>query len=195
MKEGKPFFFRIDLIELMDFATEPAGESMSLLKFTKELKSGKSDHPAIQRIIDEAHAFIAKKAESGRKGMENRWLNNKKEDNTAITPLSSDITNDNDAVTRSSSSNRSNTETETKPKVKRFVPPSVEEVRKYMKEISFDGDANKWVDFYSSKGWMIGKTKMVDWKAGVRTWKAKDAPVKKQGGRSSDYEKRFLENS
>lgn len=37
---SKPFFFRIDLIELMDFATEPEGIGMTLLEFVKMLDSG-----------------------------------------------------------------------------------------------------------------------------------------------------------
>lgn len=65
---AKPFFFRIDLIELMDFATEPEGEAMSLLQFAKELKRGQSDHPTIQKIIDEANNYIEKKKKAGSSG-------------------------------------------------------------------------------------------------------------------------------
>ena len=31
-------------------------------------------------------------------------------------------------------------------------------------------DPESFVDFYASKGWMVGKNKMKDWKASVRTW-------------------------
>jgi hypothetical protein len=65
---AKPFFFRIDLIDLMDFATEPEGAKMSLLEFSKELKKGCSSYPAIQKIIDEANNYLEMKKESGRKG-------------------------------------------------------------------------------------------------------------------------------
>lgn len=75
MKEGKPFFFRIDLIELMDFATEPEGENMTLLQFSKELKKGQSDHPTIQKIINEAHNYIEKKRNAGSKGGQTRVNN------------------------------------------------------------------------------------------------------------------------
>ncbi len=51
-----------------------------------------------------------------------------------------------------------------------FVPPSVEEVREYCKERNNNIDPQEFVDFYSSKGWMIGKNKMKDWKACIRTW-------------------------
>jgi uncharacterized protein (DUF2164 family) len=49
---------------------------------------------------------------------------------------------------------------------KRFTPPTKEEIN-----TEFPGfDAERFIDFYSSKGWMVGKNKMKDWKASVRTW-------------------------
>jgi hypothetical protein len=55
-----------------------------------------------------------------------------------------------------------------------FNPPTIEDVKEYCLERNNDVDANKWHDFYSSKGWMVGKNKMKDWKAAVRTWEHKD---------------------
>ncbi|HIQ73267.1 MAG TPA: hypothetical protein IAA51_02485 [Candidatus Cottocaccamicrobium excrementipullorum] len=55
-------------------------------------------------------------------------------------------------------------------KEKRFVPPSMEEVASYCQERSNGIDAQEFVDFYASKNWMVGKNKMVDWRACVRTW-------------------------
>lgn len=52
----------------------------------------------------------------------------------------------------------------------RFTPPTTEEVREYIREKGYNVDAEKFVDFYESKGWMVGKNKMKDWKASVRTW-------------------------
>lgn len=52
----------------------------------------------------------------------------------------------------------------------RFVPPTVEEVKAYASEHGYKIDAERFVDFYASKGWMVGKTKMKDWKAAVRNW-------------------------
>ena len=51
-----------------------------------------------------------------------------------------------------------------------FHPPSVEEVRSYCEEKGYSVDPSQFVDFYESKGWMVGKSKMKDWKASVRTW-------------------------
>jgi hypothetical protein len=55
-------------------------------------------------------------------------------------------------------------------KSKRFVPPTVEEIKDYCLERNNNVDANKFFDFYQAKGWMVGKNKMKDWKACVRTW-------------------------
>lgn len=58
----------------------------------------------------------------------------------------------------------------TKYKRKPFVQPSVEEVEAYCLERNNNVNAEAFVDFYESKGWMVGKNKMKDWKAAVRTW-------------------------
>jgi len=52
----------------------------------------------------------------------------------------------------------------------RFAPPSLIEVEEYCKERRNSINPNNFIDFYSSKGWLIGKNKMKDWRAAVRTW-------------------------
>ena len=54
--------------------------------------------------------------------------------------------------------------------VKRFTPPTVEEVRAYCDERMNGIDPEEFCDFYESKGWMVGKNKMKSWQAAVRTW-------------------------
>ena len=54
---------------------------------------------------------------------------------------------------------------------KRFVKPTLDELREYMESIGMNDVSHKFFDFYESKGWMIGKNKMRDWKSAVRTWK------------------------
>ena len=53
---------------------------------------------------------------------------------------------------------------------KKFIPPTIEQVIEYCNERNNGINPNKWMDFYISKGWMIGKNKMKDWRAAVRTW-------------------------
>ena len=52
----------------------------------------------------------------------------------------------------------------------RFVKPTVEEIREYCQERNNSVDPEKFFDFYESKGWVVGKQPMKDWKACVRTW-------------------------
>ena len=61
-----------------------------------------------------------------------------------------------------------------------FVPPTVDEVRDYCFERNNSVDPEEFVDFYTSKGWLIGKNKMKDWKAAVRTWERSSKPKKKE---------------
>lgn len=64
---------------------------------------------------------------------------------------------------------------------KRFVPPTIEEVREYCFARNNSIDAEEFVAFYTSKGWMVGKTKMKDWKSAVITWeKSRSREVKKR---------------
>ena len=59
----------------------------------------------------------------------------------------------------------------TKPvRSKRFTPPEVKEVAAYCEERKNGIDAQHFVDYYEARGWMIGKNRMKDWKAAVRTW-------------------------
>lgn len=55
-------------------------------------------------------------------------------------------------------------------KAKRFIPPTGDEVAAYCQERGNGLDPETFVDFYASKGWMVGKNPMKDWKAAVRTW-------------------------
>lgn len=57
-----------------------------------------------------------------------------------------------------------------KSKAKRFTPPTLEEVTAYCIERGNSVDAQHFIDYYTSNGWLVGKNKMKDWKAAVRTW-------------------------
>ncbi len=87
---------------------------------------------------------------------------------------------------RNDNRNEIETATETKQEVKKkrskenthnggdkFSPPSPAEVSDYAKSIDFILNGEEFVDYYQSRGWMIGKNRMKDWKAAVRTWKTR----------------------
>lgn len=73
-----------------------------------------------------------------------------------------------------------------KKKKKSFVPPTVEEVKAYCDERKNKVDPEMFIDFYESKGWMVGSNKMKDWKAAVRTWEKKDGRSKEEPRKNSD---------
>lgn len=77
---------------------------------------------------------------------------------------------------------------------KRPALPTLEEVEAYVSERGNKISASEWFDYYSSNGWMVGRTKMKDWKAAVRTWEAREkefrrgnteTPPKKTSGRNA----------
>lgn len=65
-----------------------------------------------------------------------------------------------------------------KPPVKRFIPPTVEEVREYCKERGNRVDPVAFVSFYESNGWKVGRNAMKDWRAAVRTWEQREGGAK-----------------
>jgi len=89
---------------------------------------------------------------------------------------------------------------------KKFSPPTIDQVIAYCNERQNNVDPVKWINFYSSKGWMIGKNKMKDWKAAVRTWETNNSNSSNGTGKqkqqfsnhsingvSDDYKKSILE--
>ena len=69
----------------------------------------------------------------------------------------------------------------------RFAPPTLEEVTAYCRERGNKVDPQKFIDFYESKGWMIGKNKMKNWKAAVRTWERSEPKQCRMSSRWQDH--------
>lgn len=78
-----------------------------------------------------------------------------------------------DSIDKDSKDKDSKEENAREEKAKRFYPPTIDEVKQYCEERKNNIDPMAFIDFYSSKGWMIGKNRMKDWKAAVRTWERK----------------------
>ena len=60
---------------------------------------------------------------------------------------------------------------------KRFEKPSLADVQAYCAERGNAVDAQKFVDYYESNGWRVGKNPMKDWRAAVRTWERNNQQV------------------
>jgi hypothetical protein len=70
----------------------------------------------------------------------------------------------------------------------RFIPPSIEEVKEYGHSLNPPFvDAAKFVNFYESKGWKVGKNPMKSWKAAVRTWNTPSDSNKTETGTRPCY--------
>lgn len=82
---------------------------------------------------------------------------------------------------------------------KAFAAPTLEQVTAYCKERNNQINAQMWLDHYTSNGWMVGKNKMKDWRAAVRTWERnnfhqqpngdQDGPVRIFTGRKTNVER------
>lgn len=70
----------------------------------------------------------------------------------------------------------------------RFSPPSVDEVRSFCEEQKISIDAVRFVSFYESNGWRVGRNPMKSWQAAVRSWSRKDENQKRSVSSGiSDY--------
>ena len=56
----------------------------------------------------------------------------------------------------------------------RFKKPDILDIKNYCLERKNNVDAEAFIDFYESKDWKIGKNKMKDWKAAIRTWERRE---------------------
>lgn len=72
---------------------------------------------------------------------------------------------------------------ENKAPKKRFVPPTLEQVKEYCKSRNNNVDAEHFVDYYTANGWLVGKNKMKDWKAAVRTWERNNFSSNNKSGK------------
>lgn len=71
--------------------------------------------------------------------------------------------------------NRSDKNREEEQKRKRFTPPTQDEVEEYAKEKGYTGfSAERFIAYYESNGWKVGRNPMKDWRAAVRGWASRD---------------------
>lgn len=61
-------------------------------------------------------------------------------------------------------------------KNQRFSPPTIENIQAYISEKSLNVDAEQFSNFYESKGWMVGRNHMKNWRAACNAWNARNNP-------------------
>ena len=75
---------------------------------------------------------------------------------------------------------------EPKPKSKRFVKPTVDEIRQFCADNGYTVDAEYFYDYYEGNGWKVGKNPMKDWRATVRNWERNNRNNPKPTNSKSD---------
>jgi hypothetical protein len=147
--------------------------------------------PAFRSQIDRDNANYEEMCRKQSENIKKRWNKNAEKavpSNTTVYHRIPSDTND----TNTKEKEKEKTKEKEKEKIKekaasgeatssRFVPPTVEVVQAYCLERKNGIDAQSFVDFYSSKNWMVGKNKMSDWKAAMRTWERR----KQEGGNAN----------
>lgn len=74
---------------------------------------------------------------------------------------------------------QSNKETK-KQSNKRFVTPTIQEIKDYISEKNYNVDAERFFNYYESNGWKVGKNPMKSWKAALATWNSNESPKPKK---------------
>lgn len=172
-KEKKEYYCA--LVEYIAYGTEP------------DLK-GAAD--AIWTAIFPSLEISKKRSESGAAGGNKKQAN--KELASDLLASKQPSKSEANALAKSKSNSKSiDKETSPNGEVKksavRFTPPTETEAQEYAngwiaeKGLSATFDARRFIAFYESKGWLVGKTKMTDWKSAVRGWILRDATETAKG--------------
>ena len=181
-------------------SNEQAGQLLKAIYALQDDENAEPEDPSVSfvfeiikdKLFEDAKEWEKEKqrrSESGKKGMEKRWGEDKRpitNDNTVITPITNDNTvtesvtpitvsvSVSDSVSVNESPSETKREKQAKEKRTRFSAPSVDEVRDYCRERGNSIDAETFVDFYASKGWKVGNSPMKDWQSAIRTWEKRE---------------------
>jgi uncharacterized protein YdaU (DUF1376 family) len=157
-----PFYWQ----ELYDALKELTDENVLYIE---------NDYLCQKRMIRDNEISI-KRAEAGSKGGKQTQFAKAK--SQANSQANSENENENE--------NEVEYDKEKKSEKKQFKVPSVEEVREYCRSRGNSVNPESFVNHYESKGWYIGKNKMKDWKAAVRTWEQRQNQNKLKFNERSD---------
>ena len=126
--------------------------------------------PAAKQIIDLASEKAEKLRQNGLKGGRPVTRDNQEEANESKNNQSKANESHKEKKRNNKEKERNGKEAINIVPLTRFVPPTEEEVALYCIERRNHVNAQKFVDYYSSNGWKVGRNPMKDWKAAVRTW-------------------------
>jgi hypothetical protein len=118
----------------------------------QKLNGSKGGRPSKPKETQETQAFLSEP---------------KKPDSVSVSDSVSDSETDKDI-----DSNKKQT--------KRFIKPTIEEIRTEMLEQKMSDESERFYHYYESNGWMVGRNKMKNWRAAIVTWKKNQKPVQQQ---------------
>lgn len=79
--------------------------------------------------------------------------------------------------------------------IKKFIKPTIEEIKSYCLERNNSINPIQFFDYYESKGWLIGKNPMKDWKACIRTWEQNAKKLEGSKKNSNNEEVSYVYNA
>ena len=111
--------------------------------------------------------------EAGKAGAAARWQNGKRifangKNGKAIVANGKNGNTETNTETKTNTNTQLSNDSKGDIRAKRFTPPTLAEVQSYVAERHSPVDPQEFIDFYESKGWMVGKTPMKNWKAACR---------------------------
>ena len=169
MKNGMILFYDwIDALE--ELTDEERGKLvLAMLKYHRD----GTPPPEFQGIVKMAANFIFPTldrsktyAENGRKG----GLKTNASSNASSNALSNASSIDKTKQDKTKPKQEDNGSARPSRTKRNFVKPSADEISEYCSECGLQVDAQRFLDYYESNGWMVGKNPMKDWKAACRSW-------------------------
>lgn len=151
--ENNKFNFAEKISKLLTFSSDEIELAISELLDEKVLII--EDDFMFQKRMVKDNDISLKRSESGKKGGDNSLG----KDKILLKQNVKQITEDEDE-----------NEIEVPIKNNKFIKPTIEEITSYCNERNNSVNPNKFYNFYESKGWMVGKNKMKNWKSAVITW-------------------------
>lgn len=133
-------------------------------------------YPLIEGQVDRMTQLRDKNRENGSRGGRPPKTDNKPNNNPGETQQEPDAKQIKAPVPVPVPEHIKESPTEMRKAQPRFVPPTVELVRAYVEEKGLHVDPERFVAFYASKGWMVGKNKMTNWHQAIAGWESRDKP-------------------
>ena len=205
-KTGRPSWFKLFLHHkpLIDaVSNEAAGKAFkALLQYFENREILELDplsgavFAVIKPDVDEAFADFLAKSEKNRRNVLQRWEDNGIPGDTTgnqSLPVCTEVRSQEvrSQEVRSEREDGLEDVADKPPNPTHFSPPSVDDVREYCDEQGYTTvDPERFVSYYKSINWMVGRTPMADWRAAVQAWYRKDADKSvKIGGHESGIDR------